>query len=334
MVASASTSTGAPPPSNGPKARVHCSAVHPPGLLERAPEQRRGGLVVEDDGGLVVEQETPASRCSSAGCEPGSARAASAIAGSPCVGGHSSTDRDDRHRVGPRRAAATVTARRSRAAPARPISGGCSPRARTPGWPGSSKPRAFALPNSKSELARASSRDPISSQLLTLRTFRTQLELDVQRAERYGRPLAVAVLDIDRFRQFNLEHGYGAGDLVLARVGGAITAAIRDQRPRLPGRRRRVRDHVPRDRRRRRPRGGGSHPPVAWRAWRPVGSAVTRPRPGSPRLSPGRRPRACSPPRPRRSRPRAPEAAGRRPCSPPRTATRSTRMPWPACTAT
>ena len=79
----------------------------------------------------------------------------------------------------------------------------------------------------KSELARASSRDPISSQLLTLRTFRTQLELDVQRAERYGRPLAVAVLDIDRFRQFNLEHGYGAGDLVLARVGGAITAAIR-----------------------------------------------------------------------------------------------------------
>jgi len=77
------------------------------------------------------------------------------------------------------------------------------------------------------ELARATSRDPISSRLLTLRTFRTQLELDVQRAARYGRELSVAVLDIDRFRQFNLERGYGSGDLVLAAVADAIIAGTR-----------------------------------------------------------------------------------------------------------
>jgi diguanylate cyclase (GGDEF)-like protein len=77
------------------------------------------------------------------------------------------------------------------------------------------------------ELLRASSRDTISSELLTLRAFRTQLELDVQRAQRYDRPLAVAMLDIDGFRQFNLKHGYGAGDKVLAGVGGAIAAATR-----------------------------------------------------------------------------------------------------------
>ena len=120
-----------------------------------------------------------------------------------------------------------MTARRSRAAPARPISGGVFPSRENARLAGQLEAARVRIAELKSELARASSRDPISSQLLTLRTFRTQLELDVQRAERYGRPLAVAVLDIDRFRQFNLEHGYGAGDLVLARVGGAITAAIR-----------------------------------------------------------------------------------------------------------
>jgi diguanylate cyclase (GGDEF)-like protein len=79
----------------------------------------------------------------------------------------------------------------------------------------------------ESELARAASRDPISQDLLTLRFFRAQLELDVERAARYGRPLAVALIDVDGFRQFNLEHGYGAGDMLLAGVGGAIARATR-----------------------------------------------------------------------------------------------------------
>jgi diguanylate cyclase (GGDEF)-like protein len=77
------------------------------------------------------------------------------------------------------------------------------------------------------DLARSSSRDPISTELLTLRGFRTQLELDVQRAERYARPLAVALLDIDGFRHFNLTHGYSAGDLVLRGVGAVIAMATR-----------------------------------------------------------------------------------------------------------
>jgi diguanylate cyclase (GGDEF)-like protein len=79
----------------------------------------------------------------------------------------------------------------------------------------------------ESKLERLGSRDSISTDLLTLRAFRTQLELDVQRAERYGRPLAVAQLDIDGFRQFNLKHGYAAGDQALAGVGAAIAQATR-----------------------------------------------------------------------------------------------------------
>ena len=43
--------------SNGPKACGPLLGLHPPGVLERAPEQRRGRLVVEDDRGVAVEQE-------------------------------------------------------------------------------------------------------------------------------------------------------------------------------------------------------------------------------------------------------------------------------------
>ena len=79
----------------------------------------------------------------------------------------------------------------------------------------------------ESELSRASSRDPVTGDLLTLAAFRAQLELDIQRAKRYERPLSVAVLDIDRFRHLNLTHGYGAGDGLLVAVGRLIGAGTR-----------------------------------------------------------------------------------------------------------
>jgi diguanylate cyclase (GGDEF)-like protein len=79
----------------------------------------------------------------------------------------------------------------------------------------------------EAELARAATRDSISTDLLTLRGFRAQLELEVERSGRYGRPLAVAVVDVDGFRDFNLKHGYGAGDRALAGVGRAIADGTR-----------------------------------------------------------------------------------------------------------
>ncbi|HSF02870.1 MAG TPA: HD domain-containing phosphohydrolase [Solirubrobacterales bacterium] len=71
-------------------------------------------------------------------------------------------------------------------------------------------------------LTRLSRRDPLIPSLLSLSAFRTQLELDVARAHRNQRPLTVALLDVDRFRHLNLEHGYAAGDAVLAAVAGLI----------------------------------------------------------------------------------------------------------------
>jgi diguanylate cyclase (GGDEF)-like protein len=74
----------------------------------------------------------------------------------------------------------------------------------------------------ETELTRLSQWDRLIPSLLSPGAFRTQYELDVGRADRYRRPLTVALLDIDRFRQINLEHGYAAGDAVLAAVGALI----------------------------------------------------------------------------------------------------------------
>jgi diguanylate cyclase (GGDEF)-like protein len=77
------------------------------------------------------------------------------------------------------------------------------------------------------ELTRRCQRDPLIPSLLSLGAFRTQLELDVARAHRYERPLAVALLDIDRFRHLNLEEGYAVGDAVLVAVGRLIAQRTR-----------------------------------------------------------------------------------------------------------
>jgi diguanylate cyclase (GGDEF)-like protein len=77
------------------------------------------------------------------------------------------------------------------------------------------------------KLSHLEQRDPLTGSLLSLTAFRTQLELDVARAHRYGRPLTVALLDVDRFRHLNLEHGYAAGDSVLIAVGRLIAERTR-----------------------------------------------------------------------------------------------------------
>jgi diguanylate cyclase (GGDEF)-like protein len=76
-------------------------------------------------------------------------------------------------------------------------------------------------------LSRSATRDQLTESLLTLRAFRAQLELDVQRAHRYRRPLSVAIIDIDGFRNINLNHGYGTGDQVLVAVSSVISQMTR-----------------------------------------------------------------------------------------------------------
>ena len=48
------------------------------------------------------------------------------------------------------------------------------------------------------------------------------------RARRAGTPLTVIALDLDHFKTVNDRHGHPAGDAVLAAVGAALIAGVRD----------------------------------------------------------------------------------------------------------
>ncbi|MFC1843807.1 diguanylate cyclase [Thermodesulfobacteriota bacterium] len=54
------------------------------------------------------------------------------------------------------------------------------------------------------------------------------LKQAVKLAERYGKPLCVAMFDIDFFKKFNDTRGHDAGDKLLAKVADKITMSIRE----------------------------------------------------------------------------------------------------------
>lgn len=58
--------------------------------------------------------------------------------------------------------------------------------------------------------------------------FDERLEHEVRRAVRKGHPLALAMIDVDRFKELNDAHGHQAGDAVLRTVARALAGAVRD----------------------------------------------------------------------------------------------------------
>ncbi|MBN2398001.1 MAG: sensor domain-containing diguanylate cyclase [Deltaproteobacteria bacterium] len=65
------------------------------------------------------------------------------------------------------------------------------------------------------------------TELYNSRHFYDQLQLEIERAERYGHPLSLLLLDIDNFKQFNDTYGHLEGDEVLIRLGDVIRRCLR-----------------------------------------------------------------------------------------------------------
>jgi diguanylate cyclase (GGDEF)-like protein/PAS domain S-box-containing protein len=63
--------------------------------------------------------------------------------------------------------------------------------------------------------------------LFNSRHFYGQLELECERANRYGRPLAMLLLDADHFKAFNDTHGHQAGDKALVALADGIRRCLR-----------------------------------------------------------------------------------------------------------
>jgi diguanylate cyclase (GGDEF)-like protein len=61
----------------------------------------------------------------------------------------------------------------------------------------------------------------------TQRAFLEFLDRELLRARRHGRPLSLVMLDVDRFKAVNDEHGHLAGDGVLRGVAAAIREEVR-----------------------------------------------------------------------------------------------------------
>lgn len=80
-------------------------------------------------------------------------------------------------------------------------------------------------------LHRDASRLALTDGLTGLANYRSlvqTLDREVERADRYGRPLGLLLLDVDHFKQVNDTHGHQRGDEVLVELARRVTAEMRD----------------------------------------------------------------------------------------------------------
>ncbi|MFZ5623622.1 MAG: diguanylate cyclase [Gemmatimonadota bacterium] len=63
--------------------------------------------------------------------------------------------------------------------------------------------------------------------LLNRSWFDEQAAMEADRAQRYRRPFAVAMLDLDYFKPFNDTYGHASGDAMLRQIGHALRSSVR-----------------------------------------------------------------------------------------------------------
>ena len=79
----------------------------------------------------------------------------------------------------------------------------------------------------EAELHRLATTDALTG-LLNRRAFLDRLGSDIARSLRYGRPLTLAMVDLDHFKRINDRFGHGVGDEVLVAFAGVCRTALRD----------------------------------------------------------------------------------------------------------
>jgi diguanylate cyclase (GGDEF)-like protein/PAS domain S-box-containing protein len=65
------------------------------------------------------------------------------------------------------------------------------------------------------------------TKLYNRRHFYKVLVIEIDRARRYDRPVSLAILDVDRFKDYNDKFGHVSGDSVLKSLGGALASYLR-----------------------------------------------------------------------------------------------------------
>lgn len=83
-----------------------------------------------------------------------------------------------------------------------------------------------ALRASEERYRELSIRDGLTN-LFNSRYFHQQLEMEMGRANRYLRPLAIIMMDIDNFKSYNDTYGHQEGDQALCHLARVLTGSIR-----------------------------------------------------------------------------------------------------------
>jgi diguanylate cyclase (GGDEF)-like protein len=86
---------------------------------------------------------------------------------------------------------------------------------------------AVSNADAREHLSRLARTDPLTG-LLNYGAFHQRLDEEVRRAGRHRRPLSLALLDIDHFKQVNDRHGHRAGDDALRTVAELAKSHLRE----------------------------------------------------------------------------------------------------------
>lgn len=83
-----------------------------------------------------------------------------------------------------------------------------------------------ALLEANNQLEALATHDPLTG-VKNRRAFNEKLAEEWSRATRYGTPLSLVLMDVDKFKSYNDTFGHPAGDEVLKKVARTLMAAVR-----------------------------------------------------------------------------------------------------------